>query len=325
MATAMALPQPWAALAMSVLVAWCTSPAHGQANATLHVAAVYAGAGGVLHTTAGLVVPSLVFADVLPSAAASAAAAGPAARCSLKLQSNGQLNASCPVAVVGAAVNGSLQLRPANTTGGCSPPVVTQRNGTLYICAKTVRFEGGLYVVPPSSPALRWVAGGDPGQAWTATASSQYQGCSLFNLCNPQYAVDGQSDPPTVGNVLDLQGPGNQPRPQTVVITFEASKRLYGWRVWVPVCSYRLRNAELQYTATKGSSTFSTVESSRLESPVPVSQGGTSPYTVLNATWAQPVAVAAVRIVITSMHDCPQNPASVFQLYMAEVQFLEAV
>ena len=52
-----------------------------------------------------------------------------------------------------------------------------------------------------------WVAGGDSDVSWTATASSQYYGCSGYDLCNYDYAVDGTSaDGGSEGKILALNG-----------------------------------------------------------------------------------------------------------------------
>ena len=78
-----------------------------------------------------------------------------------------------------------------------------------------------------------WVAGGDAGVSWTVTASSQYNNCGAYDLCDYQYAVDGTSaGNGTTGKTFDLNGPLNVLYPQFVHIDFGAPLTVSRWRVW---------------------------------------------------------------------------------------------
>ena len=78
-----------------------------------------------------------------------------------------------------------------------------------------------------------WVAGGDPGVSWDATASSQYESCAAYDLCDAQYTIDGTSaGNGTRGKTLCLDGPNYVSYPQWVEIDFGKALTFTRWRLW---------------------------------------------------------------------------------------------
>ena len=147
-----------------------------------------------------------------------------------------------------------------------------------------------------------WVAGGDAGVSWTVTASSQYDNCAAYDLCDYQYAVDGTSaGNGTTGKTLDLNGPLNVQYPQFVHIDFGAPLTVSRWRVWSGGDSYSGKDMSLK--GVNGSL-------------IAHAGGGaeSEPFT----------AVTASNISVVIPSEWPSsNPSSAFQLYMTEIQFFQ--
>jgi hypothetical protein len=166
---------------------------------------------------------------------------------------------------------------------------------------------------PPAPEPGTWVAGGDPGVSWTASASSQYQSCAEYDLCNYSYAVDGTSaGKGTAGQTMALDGPKLAPSPysQWVQVDFGARLAISRWRLKSGIVdSFAAENAVLEVgsAAVRGSTIANDPKGAGFAVSAPFA----------------PVSASTVRVAIPG--EWPSSSLeSPNQLYVNEIQFFVA-
>jgi hypothetical protein len=88
-----------------------------------------------------------------------------------------------------------------------------------------------------------WVTGS--GKSWKLTTSpGPYDGCSGYDLCTLQYAVDGSEADP-VGKSFDFNAPDGPPYEFTIDMNSPAT--FDEWRLKEPGDCYSFKNVKLQY------------------------------------------------------------------------------
>ena len=193
---------------------------------------------------------------------------------------------------------------------------------------------GGNNIIPcpggpspgPSSGA--WVAGGDEGNNWTASASSQYGGCAGYDLCRYSHICDGTSSgnggSGTVGKIFALQGPNSHPFPQWVQIDFGHPLTFTKWRVWSgsgpPLRLYSSPRRRLQFAGKDMSLAIGPDWNVVPGSNIANSDSVQDHTNGVKSGSFQPVTAQVVRVYIQDEWK-DSDPENGFQLYIDEVQF----
>jgi hypothetical protein len=211
-----------------------------------------------------------------------------------------------------------LSLEPQNSLEQiyclCSSAIVLMMLSLVLLCAG------------PMAQAMAmgsWVAGGDEGVSWKVTASSQYDGCSGYDLCNYQYACDGTTSTVngTVGKVFALGGPSEVAYPQWVQIDFGGPLPISRWRVWSGAGRKGQRVLSSGLSQYSGKDMHLEIEGKNVSGSqianADVSGGGGSAFV------SDPFAAVAVQVIRVMIPDEWPNsaPGNGFQLYMNEIQF----
>jgi hypothetical protein len=186
-----------------------------------------------------------------------------------------------------------------------------------------------------SSAASTWTAGGDAGEKWKASASSQYAGCDGYDLCDYQYTVDGTRDG-GIGKTMALDGPGYTPFPQWVQVDFGRPVALSQWRIHsVGGDRFAAKNLFLQVggKAVQGSNLTNVPATGIHNSPPrldpnpgcwanipPTYSHGLSAFQFSVSLPFSPITAQVWRVIITDMYDC-SDPEQQDQLYINEIQF----
>lgn len=167
---------------------------------------------------------------------------------------------------------------------------------------------------PAPTVGFEWAAGGDAGRSWSASATSSYSACSLYDLCNANYAIDGTATAGgTTGKVFALNGPFNTPLPQRLTVSFGAPLQIVQWRMWFPVCSFCAKDVDFEFWT--GTAFVPLAEAKIVGEQKCSSCGGTTPQTVVESSvFSAPITTSQVRLVVRSVYDCSQNPSSGFQV-----------
>jgi hypothetical protein len=165
----------------------------------------------------------------------------------------------------------------------------------------------------PAPESGSWIAGGDLGISWVASASSQFLYCQRYDFCDYQHMVDGTSaGAGTLGLTFALNGPKRATYPQWLQIDFGVNLTISRWRLAASNGNiYAAKDATLEVRNT-------TVIGSIIHDTRSASGSG-----LCASEQFEPVMASVVRIAIAGEWPAGGGDSST-QVYIREVQFFVA-